>query len=192
LGFNVKRIFPTLAVLANITLLFAFVKGWQIGDPMQLGGRDAVINSRIGSHILIGLGALTGATLVHALLFTYFMGTGRWIEETSRAYSLSGEWHRQNQKTKYGILPGICISFLMLVATGALGAVADPATPISLEKSLGINDSTLHFTVAISAWIVNMIVNATQFIAVTRNSAIIEAVLAEVRRIRLERGLPVD
>ena len=187
-----KRIFLTLAVLANLALLFAFVLGWQVGDPMQLGGRDTVVNSRIGTHILAGLAALTGATMVHALLFTYFMGTGRWIEETSQAYSLSGEWHRQNQKTKYSILPGICISFLMLVATGALGAIADPATALSLEKSLGINDSTVHFAAALSAWIVNVIVNLTQFIAIARNSAIVEGVLAEVRRIRVEKGLPVD
>ncbi len=159
---------------------------------MLLGGRDAVVNARIGNHILFGLAALTGATLVHALLFTYFMGTGRWIEETSQAYSLSGEWHRQNQKTKYSILPGICISFLMLIATGALGAVADPATAISLEKSLGINDSTLHFTAAISALIVNLMVNLTQYMAIARNSAIVEGVLAEVRRIRIAKGLPVD
>lgn len=187
-----KRIFLTLAVLANFSLLIAFVLGWQVGDPMLMGGRNTEVNARIGTHILIGLGALTGATLVHALLFTYFMGTGRWIEETSHAYRLSGDWYRLNQKTKYSILPGICISFLMLVATGALGAIADPATALTLNQSVGINDSTLHFTAAVSAWIVNIVVNLTQYIAISRNSAIVEGVLAEVRRIRVEKGLPVD
>jgi hypothetical protein len=189
---TVKRIFLTLAVLANITLLVAFTLGWQIGDPMAGGGRDPEVNGRIGMHLLVGLGALTSATMVHALLFTYFMGTGRWIEETSHAYSLSTEWYRQNQRTKYSILPGIIISFLMLVATGSLGAVADPATAVSLQKTLGINDSTLHFTAAVCSWIVNLIVNATQYFAIARNSAIVEGVLAEVRRIRVEKGLPVD
>ncbi len=106
-----KRIFLTLAVLANITLLIAFMLGWQVGDPMKLNGRDPDVNRRIGTHLLVGLGALTSATMVHALLFTYFMGTGRWIEETSQAYSLPIEWYRQNQRIKYGILPGICIEF---------------------------------------------------------------------------------
>ena len=187
-----KRIFLTLAVLANITLLIAFVLGWQVGDTTLNGGRDPEINSRIGTHLLVGLGALTSATMVHALLLTYFMGTGRWIEETSHAYKLSGEWRRQNQRTKYGILPGIFISFLLLVVTGSLGAVADPATPVSLEKTLGINDSTLHFSAAVCTWIVTLIVNMTQYFAITKNSAIVECVLAEVRRIRIEKGLPVD
>ncbi len=187
-----KRIFLTLAVLAHITLLIAFVLGWQVGDTTLNGGRDPEVNSRIGTHLLVGLGALTSATMVHALLLTYFMGTGRWIEETSHAYKLSGEWRRQNQRTKYGILPGIFISFLLLVITGSLGAVADPATPVSLVKALGISDATLHFSAAVCTWIVTLIVNMTQYFAITKNSAIVEGVLAEVRRIRIEKGLPVD
>ncbi|RLT20406.1 MAG: hypothetical protein DWI29_03935 [Planctomycetota bacterium] len=187
-----KRIFLTLALLANITLMVAFVMGWQVGDPATLNGRDPDVNDRIGTHLLVGLGALTSATMVHALLLTYFMGTGRWIEETSQAYRLSSEWYRQNQRTKYGILPGILGSFLMLVVTGSLGAVADPATVLSLERTLGINDSTLHFAAAVCTWIVNLIVNMTQYLAITKNSAIVEGVLAEVRRIRIEKGLPVD
>ena len=187
-----KRIFLTLAVLANITLLIAFVLGWQVGDTTLNGGRDPEINSRIGTHLLVGLGALTSATMVHALLLTYFMGTGRWIEETSQAYRLSGDWYRESQRTKYGILPGILVSFLMLVVTGSLGAVADTATAASLERTLSVNDSTLHFTAAVCTWIVSLIVNTTQYFAITKNSAIVEGVLAEVRRIRIEKGLPVD
>jgi hypothetical protein len=188
----VKRIFLTLAVLANITMLIALILGLQIGDPMQNGGRDPAVNSRIGTHILIGLGALTSTTMVHALIFTYFMGTGRWLEETSTAYALPDTWYQRNQKIKYGILPGIMISFLMILGTGCLGAVADPATAVSLEGTVGISDSTLHFAMAVLTWIVTMMINFTQYIAIARNSAVVEGVLAEVRRIRLERGLPVD
>jgi len=45
---------------------------------------------------------------------------------------------------------------------------------------------------AIATWCVNLLVNFTQYFRIAGNSAIVEAVLAEVRRIRLERGLPVD
>ncbi len=187
-----KRIFLTLAVLANITMIIALVLGLQVGDPMKAKGLDPDVNGRIGTHILIGLGALTSTTMVHALIFTYLMGTGRWVEETSAAYSLSEDWHNQNQKIKYGILPGILISFLMIVATGCFGAIADPATAISLEKTVGLSDSMLHFAMAVVTWLVTMIINFTQYISIARNSAVVEGVLGEVRRIRLERGLPVD
>lgn len=187
-----KRIFLTLAVIANVIMLVSLLLGWQIGDPMQSHGLDAAVNTRISQHILIGLGALTSVTMVHALLLTYFMGTGRWLEETSQAYSLAPEWHRQNKQIKYGILPGIVICFLMVVATGAFGAVADPATAVSLDGVFGLSDSAMHFTIAVMTWLVNLIANTTQFVAIARNSAIVDGVLAEVRRIRIERGLPVD
>ena len=187
-----KRIFLTLAILANIIMIIAMVLGLQVGDPMLANGRDPEVNHRIGTHILIGLGALTGTTMVHALIFTYFMGTGRWIEETSMAYSLSGDFYLRNQKIKYGILPGILISFLMILATGCFGAIADPATAVELGSKFGVSDSTIHFGVAVSTGLVTLIVNFTQYIAIARNSAVVEGVLAEVRRIRLDRGLPVD
>lgn len=187
-----KRIFLTLAVLANLTMIVSLVLGLKIGDPMQDGGLNPEVNASIGTHILIGLGALSGTTLVHALLFTYFMGTGRWIEETSEAYHLSDDFHKANQKVKYRTLPGILISFLMILATGTLGAVADTATTASLESVTGLKDATLHFTMAVSTWLVTLIINVTQYVAINQNSSIVEAVLAEVRRIRLERGLEVE
>lgn len=186
-----KRIFLALAILANLSMIIAFILGLRVGDPMKNGGLDAVVNARVGNHILIGLAALTSMTMVHALLFTYFMGTGRWLEETSAAYSLGGEWYQRNQRIKYSILPGIFISFLMIIGTGCFGAVADPATATSLEGVFGVSDATLHFSMAVITWLGTMIINFTQFIAIARNSTVIEGVLAEVRRIRIERGLPV-
>ncbi|MFM7867460.1 MAG: hypothetical protein ACKPHU_24870, partial [Planctomycetaceae bacterium] len=56
----------------------------------------------------------------------------------------------------------------------------------------GFSDSLLHFSMAIATWCVNLLVNVTQYFRIAGNSAIVEAVLGEVRRIRLERGLPVD
>ena len=187
-----KRIFLTLAVLANLSMIIALVLGLQIGDPMKNGGLDPEVNARLGTHILIGLGALTGTMMVHALLFTYFMGTGRWLEETSAAYKLAPEWYQRNQKIKYGIFPGILVSVLMVITTGSLGAVADPATAVSLEKFSGMSDATLHLAMALCTCLVTLMINFTQFIAIARNSAIVEGVLAEVRRIRIERGLPVE
>jgi hypothetical protein len=188
----VKRIFLTLALLAHLTMIVAMVLGLQVGDPMSNGGRDPAVNSRIGTHLLIGLAALTSSTMVHALLFTYFMGTGRWLEETAQAYSLPPVWHQQNQRIKYSILPGILICFLLLLATGCFGAVADPATTASLEGILPITDSMLHFLMAILTWTVTLVVNVTQYVAIAKNSLIVEGVLGEVRRIRIERGLPVE
>ncbi|MFN9719288.1 MAG: hypothetical protein ACK58L_11365 [Planctomycetota bacterium] len=187
-----KRIFLTLALLSHVIMIVALVLGLKIGDPMQDGGLNREVNASIGTHILIGLGALSGTTLVHALVLTYFMGTGRWIEETSGAYHLPETFFKANQKVKYKTLPGIIISFLMILGTGMLGAVADTATAASLKSVTGIDDGTLHFLMAVCMWIVTLIINLTQYIAISQNSHIVESVLAEVRRIRIERGLEVE
>ncbi len=81
---------------------------------------------------------------------------------------------------------------VLMITTGALGAAADPATPVSLDGFLGMTGSTIHFTMAVTTAAVNLIVNIVEYIAIYRNGLIVEGVLAEVRRIRLERGLPVE
>ena len=183
-----KRIFLTLATLATGLLLATIVLGLNVGDAKKL---DQATQSGISTHMLIGLGALTFATLVHAISLTYFMGTGRWIEETSNAYSLGDSFYTQNQKIKYGTLPGMIVCMLLLVSTGALGAIADPATPMSLDGTLGLTGARIHFVGAILTVIVNLLTNFVQFVAISRNTNVVDSVLEEVRRIRQERGLPV-
>ena len=40
-------------------------------------------------------------------------------------------------------------------------------------------------------FLVNLLTNFTQFVAISRNSDVVDSVLEEVRRIREERGLSV-
>lgn len=186
---SVKRIFLTLAVIAVLLLATSVVLGLNIGDAKSL---ETVEQSRISTHMLTGLAALTFGILVHAITLTYFMGTGRWVEETSSAYSLDETFYKQNQKIKYGLLPGITLCVVLLITTGALGAVADPATPMSLDGTLGLTSAQIHLIVAVLTLIMNLLAYFTQFVAIAKNMQVIEAVLQEVRRIREERGLPVE
>ncbi|MCH2212354.1 MAG: hypothetical protein MK110_13705 [Fuerstiella sp.] len=184
-----KRIFLTLSLIANSILLYAVWRGLNIGDT---GSALPEVQRLVGTHILIGLGALTFAALVHAIALTYFMGTGRFLEETGKAYSLDSKFHSDSQRLKFHLLPGMTVCLLLLVATGAFGAVADRATPVSLSDTLGIADSHIHFLGAILLVVVNIIVTLQEYRAVVKNSQVIDQVLAEVRRMRQERGLPVD
>ena len=182
-----KRIFLPLAILASCLLILTIILGLNIGDAKSL---DKGTQSQINTHMLVGLAALTFATLVHAISLTYFMGTGRWLEETSNAYSLGDSWYNESQKIKYRTLPGMTCCITLLIATGALGAVADPATPMSIDGFLGLTSSQLHFLCAVITAIVNMLTNVTQFAAISKHSGIVESVLEEVRKIREARGLP--
>ncbi len=184
-----KRIFLTMGILANITLMYAVHRGLGIENAAD---QSVAVQRQIGQHMLIGLGALTFATLVHALSFTWFMGTGRFLEETSRAYSLSAEYCERSRRMKYGLLPGMTVSLLLMVATGALGAIADPVTSVSLSPVLGMSDAAIHRTGALIMLGVNILVTFQEYLAVSANADIVDQVLGEVRRIRVERGLPVE
>lgn len=185
----VKRIFLTLAIVAAILVIITIVMGLSIGDATKV---DPAIQRSVSNHFLMGVGALFFCLIVHAISLTYFMGTGRWLEETSNAYSLGNSYYESSKKIKYGMLPGLTACVFLLISTAGLGAVADPGTMTELGDPLGFSDAQIHFFFACLTGMINVAVNFTQYIAISKNSVVVEQVLAEVRRIREERGLPVE
>lgn len=184
-----SRIFATLSVFTTILLAVTFVLGWMIGDPSV---PDPAVQEQVRWHFLTALGALVFAMLVHAIVLTYFMGTGRWIEETSQAYRLGNQWNDESRSLKYRTLPWMAFALVLLILTGAFGAIADPASPAGADGFGGISAATVHFVVASLAFAVNIFVNLLEYSAITRNSQAIREVLGEVNRIRREKGLPVE
>ena len=184
-----KRIFLTLAVVAAILVIITIVMGLSIGDATRV---DRAVQRSVSNHFLMGMAALAFCLLVHAISLTYFMGTGRWLEETSNAYSLGDSYYESSKKIKYGTLPGLTACVVLLITTAGLGAVADPGTMTSLGNPFGFTDAQIHFFAACLTALINVGVNFSQYVAISRNSAVVEQVLAEVRLIRQERGLPVE
>lgn len=182
------RIFLPLSFLSTISLVLAMLLGLSIDDPKVL---DQAVQAGVQYHFLSALAALVFATLVHAIVLTYFMGTGRWIEETSTAYRLGPGFYDQSKALKYRTIPAMVGCFVLLVFTGALGAAADPASPMQSRGWLGLSAATVHLSAAIATVLGNLAVNYLEFRALERNGQIVEQVLAEVRRIRQEKGLAV-
>jgi hypothetical protein len=182
------RIFLTLAILANLALVAALWLGYEIGDA-TLPDREA--QAQVSVHFLTGLGALCFAVLVHAIVLTYFMGTGRWLEETSNAYALGADWGRRSKDLKWYSYPTMTLALLMLIATGAFGGAADPASAFGFRGWGQLSAAEVHQYVAIATLAANVFVNVLEFRALRNNGRLVTDVLAEVRRIRLERGLPV-
>lgn len=183
------RIFLPLAGLSAFFLVVAMSLGLMIEDP-RVG--SAAVQSSVQYHFLAAVGALVFATFVHAIVLTYFMGTGRWIEETSSAYQLDPDLHRRSTRIKYRTIPLMVVCFLLLLVTGALGAAADPASPWQAKGWGGMSPSTIHLIAALTTIAANLLVTCCEFVALERNGEIVDQVLAEVRRIRLEKGLAVD
>lgn len=180
------RIFTMLAIVAALLTTIAFTLGMSIGDATQRSAQTVV-----SYHLLAGLGALLFTSLVHAIVLTYFMGTGRWLEETTTAYRISWDFYKESKVLKYRTILLMMFCFLLLIATGAFGAAADPASAVGFRGAWGISGGTIHMTLALVTWAINLLVNVYQFQVLTRNGEIVEAVLTEVRRIRVENGLTV-
>ncbi len=183
-----KRIFLTLASVSTLLLCISLLLGLQIGDARTV---DPAVQQTVTRHMLTALAALVFAALVHALVLTYFMGTGRWMEETCGAYHLPQDWREECNRLKYRSLPGMVTCIVLLVLTGAFGAASDPASPVQFQGWFGLSGATVHFLIASATLIANMYVNVLEFQALNRNSELVDEVLAEVRRMRTERGLPV-
>lgn len=183
-----NRIFLTLASLGGLLFAASFILGMSIEDP-KLATPEA--QASVQAHLLTALGTLVFAALVHAIVLTYFVGTGRWIEETCTVYGLPAHWREENQSMKFRVLPAIAGCLLLLILTGAMGATADPATPYGAGGWFGIPISTFHFFAASTTICANLLLNYYEYATIFRNGQLIEEVLAEVRRIRIEKGLPV-
>jgi hypothetical protein len=178
----VNRIFLTLATISNLALVATFLLGWSIGDAAALPVDELAI---VGWHFLAALGSSIIVLLVHAVALTYFMGTGRWIEETSMAYAMPAEARTANVRLKYQVLPGIVGCMVLVVATGALGAVADPASPVELT-----NDELIHFLCAAALVAVNLVVSAIEYDAIRRNGEVVDSLVRAVHERRASQGLP--
>jgi hypothetical protein len=147
----VSRIFLILASLANAGLVVAFVLGWRIGDA---GSLDEAARQQVSSHFLFSLAAVMLALLVHAIVLTYFMGTGRWIEETTEAYRFSPAARDENIKLKYRVIPGMVACLGLLIVTGAFGAIADPASNSQMPSA-----ATIHFLLAVASVFANILIS---------------------------------
>lgn len=176
-----NRIFLVLSILANALLALTLVLGWRIGDPRDL---DPATADALNLHFLLALGTALLVLLVHAVALTYFMGTGRWIEETCQAYQLGEAAREENVRLKFRAIPGMVLCFGLVIATGALGAVADPASRTSLAGA-----ATIHFILAVALLLTNIVVSWVELRCIARNGRIVNEIVDEVRRIRRAKGL---
>jgi hypothetical protein len=176
----------TLASVSTLLLLTVFVLGLNIGDP-----KAAESQSFVSWHLLLALSGLVFAALVHTLVLTYFMGTGRWIEDVTKAYQLENRWRVASQRLKYRVLPEMCCGMLLLLTTIGFGAAADPASRLNFAGWGGMSAGTLHLLVALATVCCNFFVNVREFQALEQNGQLVNEVVEKVREIRIARGMPV-
>lgn len=158
-------------------LIASFILGWvsRFQDGVQRG--DAVYTL----HFLVGLLTAISTLLVHCIIFTYFLGTGRWVKEVGLAYGLADDrLPRQTRELKRRVFPPALFAMLIVIATAAGGQGAQ----------MGIWHWSIHATLAVLALAVNAWAYTVEYRCLAENAVVLDGVMREVDRIRAEQGLP--
>ncbi len=179
------RILLTLASLSLVLLAATLAIGLSIDDlydhPTDATYRWATI------HRLTGMAAALAVVFVESIVVTYFIGTSRWCREVVETYRLDPEPVLTSNRLKRRAFAAALTGMLTIVGVIALGAAADPST----RRPDTAAWTDYHLAGAIGG---TLLVAWTYFLAwqaIGHHHAVITGIVAEVARIRRERGLDV-
>lgn len=171
------RIFATLAGANAVSLIVSFALGlafmWQRdAGVMAPRGDQPLDGGAFTWHMVIGLFTAVLTLMVHCLIFTYFLGTGRWVKEVARAYALPDEpWPKRTRELKRQTFPPALFAMLAVIFTVATGAAAQTSSeswsalahPILAVVTLAINGWAYvveYRSVAVNARVVRQVQEA--------------------------------
>jgi hypothetical protein len=180
-----NRILFTLASISIVLLLAAQALGLSIGDLYARPQPDEDTLHWATVHRLTGVAAALAVVFVESVVVTYFIGTSRWCKEVSETYRLDPAAVRASNRLKRRTFPWALAGMLSVVAMIALGAAGDPATGRANTRAW----ADWHL---IGAFLGIPLIAWTYVVAwrnVAANHAIIDQLVAEVARIRQQRGL---
>jgi hypothetical protein len=170
------RIFTTLAVIIILSLAATIVSGF-VSMSLEVSQTK---NDVFIWHFFLGLGTALVILLVHCIIFTYFLGTGRWVKEVGLAYQLPDEnLPKLTRELKRWTFPPALFAMLIAIATVAAGAGAQLQ-----EWPWHIHAVLAFLTLLINIWAFRV-----EWRNLTTNARVMREVMAEVDRIRAERGL---
>ncbi|MEX0586908.1 MAG: hypothetical protein WD176_09700 [Pirellulales bacterium] len=184
-----NRIFFVFATFAVVFIVATLIIGLSLGEINLQASPETLIWARV--HRLAGIFSAVAVVFVDSIVVTYFIGTSRWVKEVAEAYKLDRSFIVRSTLLKRRTFPYALISMLTVVGVIALGGAADPAAALRLQPIAGVTWSQLHLGGAIGGLFLIAWLFFLQWSSLLENQQIIQDVTAEVRRIRLEKGLEV-
>jgi hypothetical protein len=148
---------------------------------------------RMTLHFYLGVASSFLVILVHCVTVTYFIGTSRWCKEVAETYDLPAELQSRSTLIKRRAFPWAFAGILAMVGLAALGSLSDPSIPLNQSHPGRSADMVhWHYLAAMGILAFTALSFAMQALKIGENYEAIQAILAEVQRIRLEKGLPVS
>lgn len=178
------RIFPMLASLSLMLMGVAVAIGFAIGDLYAQPVTQATLDWR-GRHMMTGVAAALFVVLVECIAVTYFIGTSRWCKEVTETYRLPPGDLAESNRLKRRTFPWCVLGMLAVVVVGSLGAASDPGT----GRPDTADWTDIHLAAAIGGLCLVAWTYYRAWLNIADNQLVIERIVAQVRRIRDERGL---
>jgi hypothetical protein len=140
------------------------------------------------NHWDAGLATCILTLLVHSVVLTYFVGTGRWVREVSEVYGFALDLYAKAWKTKARAIPFAMGSMLVIIAAGAMGAAADPGATVRLGTWMGVAAGRWHLISVLAALAFNTISYWMEYRALEAHALIIDQVMHQVAQVRAAHG----
>jgi hypothetical protein len=170
------RIFLGLAVTVGTLLLATLALGLIASGEDRSAGHvwhDV--------HFLLGLLTTMATLLVHSIVFTYFLGTTRWVKEVVRVYGLP-EWvEAQAIKNKRRAFPFELWGMIVIGVTAWLGAAADTRAGF---------DPLWHLGVAAAALAFNLGAFVVEYASIVAQARLLLEVKGQADRLRARASAP--
>jgi hypothetical protein len=181
-----EQVFTRAALFALVLLAATACLGLWLGDLH--GVTDPAVLRWGTVHRLTGVLTALVVVLVNSLTVTYFIGTGRWCREVVEVYGLDDRYVARSAKLKRSAFPFAMAGMFAIVAIVALGGAADPAAGRKGSRDW----VTWHLVGGLGLAGAIAACFQAQLPAIRGQHALIDDVMDEVRRVRLDRGLDVN
>lgn len=139
-------------------------------------------------HVLCGVVAALITVLVASITVTYFVGTSRWCREVVTMYQLDEAYVQRADSLKRRTFPWAVATMLTILLMIFLGAASQPTNPY-WDPVLSV---TPHLAAALGGMVLIGFSFFRQGVNMAENYEIIQEIMADVARIRQERGLDVE
>lgn len=174
-----NRIFLSLAA-TNISLLVAsYILG--IVSVSNGPGRH---DQALGVHFLIGLATVLFSLLVHSIVYTYLLGTNRWVREVVEVYEMPGEILARSKRHKRKAFNWEFLAMTAVSIAAWLGAWVHREYPISFPVQ-----SMYHHIAAVAVFVVSIAAFSVEYNIITKQGQLLNEVkdLAdEMRQARID------